>query len=688
MIPRLAFAVLAVSIVAAREDQEKECPSCGKKPSGDAKFCGGCGKKLPAEKPPEEKPREKKVPKGLEGVGLTAEQVNDAIARGADFLIQQFKKKEIRPKEMLLCGLALLHAKALDRDASVGDAIRKYLNEVSINMLGTYNVAILAMLLDELGTDPQRLADCAKYFVETQGKDGSWAYGKWVPQVGEPKARKVVRKLVVVDGGEPIDEPGPSWIEVRRENPPDFTGSGDNSTTQYAILGLRAAARSGIGIPKDVWKRCYDVTVSRFHKSTGGWAYNAPGNAYGSMNTAAATTLAICAYHLGNDPFKDEWVRKGADWMGKNFSVAENPGRPKWWIGYYLYGLERLGVILGDAFFGDHEWYPLGAQRLVHSQAENGSWKLDDEGNPLFSTMFALLFLTKATPPLKREIKRGGSGKLITELIVPDETVTETIPSDGEYFHLILDASGSMMKSMGGRKKSELAVEAIDSLVKSLPDHASVGLRVYGNRKRALDDGADEDSTLEIPIAKIDRAAYMAKVRSIRFQGKTPIAYSLRQAGEDLKGLPADAEVTVILLTDGLETTPEAKPAQAAAELVKRPKTKLRVIAFDLGQGEQDQIKAISDAAQGEFVPAPDAAALVKGMVRTVTRTVKRAVDFILQDGEGREVWRGRLGEQRTLSEGKYVLLFKKDGKEIRQEVWVNTDAVTRVTVDYLCEAK
>ncbi len=665
------FGVCAVLIVVFADAQdERECPHCKKKNKPTAEFCGGCGKKMegPEEKP-QDPPKDKPKPKGIEGVGLTAEQVNKAIDRGADFLIAQYRAKKIDDRESLLCGLALMHAGAFDRAKDVRAGILKRMRDSSVNSWGVYNVAILAMLLDEMGTDDLRLADCAKYLVETQGPAGTWSYGKKVPQI---EGNRPQRKMVTVSGGVPIDMPGKAWIEIRRENPKDFTGDGDNSCTQYAVLGLRAAARRGIGIPKETWEKAHEATSKNYDNSAGGWGYS-HGGAYGSMTCAAATTLAISGFYIDGRVAENEGVRHGAEWVAKNFTVQKHPPDKTIWLGYYLYSLERFGLILGEEFFGEHEWYPLGARTLVDSQKADGSWEMSDENNPDLSTMFALLFLTRATPALKPEIKRGGSGTLVTETVLP-----------GEYFYIILDASGSMTKKLQGKSKFEIAVEAVEAFAEVLPDTAGVGLRVYGHRWTAIDEKADTDSQLEIPIGKLDRAKFAAKLKSLRCRGKTPLTHSLRESAKDLAALPTEAEVTLILLTDGIESTHGAKPDVASGELIKaRPTLRLVVLGFDVtDRREQDQLRSIATSGKGTFLPAADSSELVKGL----TRGVAGSGDYVLFDGAGKEIAKGELGDRRTLKEGKYELSFQRKEKEVRQEFWINTDAVTRIVVDLFTE--
>ncbi len=78
------------------------------------------------------------------------------------------------------------------------------------------------------------------------------------------------------------------------------------------------------------------------------------------------------------------------------------------WHAYYLYALERALVIGGKRFLGARDWYVEGAERLLSSQAADGSWRDGvREGavglgrgmypDPLVDTCFSLLFLKRAS---------------------------------------------------------------------------------------------------------------------------------------------------------------------------------------------------------------------------------------------------------------------------------------------------
>jgi len=182
---------------------------------------------------------------------------------------------------------------------------------------------------------------------------------------------------------------------------------GDNSNTQFALLGLHEAAKAGVDVPKETW------TLARTHfenvqNADGGWNYRNSGKSYGSMTAAGVASLYICGARLhvaGEKKFlagvypgcgkylQNTHLAKGLDWMTQNFTVRENPGRGKSWVFYYLYALERVGMVSGKRNFGRHDWYRNGAAMLVAAE-QGGRW------GQSYQSALALLFLAKGNRPV------------------------------------------------------------------------------------------------------------------------------------------------------------------------------------------------------------------------------------------------------------------------------------------------
>ena len=119
-------------------------------------------------------------------------------------------------------------------------------------------------------------------------------------------------------------------------------------------------------------------------------------------------SVAICDYLLELDWKKDPSVASGLSWLTTRYTVTENTGPPQErpagtaeFYYYYLYALERAGLLCGAETLGTHRWYPEGAQVLVDLQRPEGSWEhAGDWNKPVWNTCFAILFLKRATRPL------------------------------------------------------------------------------------------------------------------------------------------------------------------------------------------------------------------------------------------------------------------------------------------------
>ena len=85
----------------------------------------------------------------------------------------------------------------------------------------------------------------------------------------------------------------------------------------------------------------------------------------------------------------------GLAWLARNFEAGSNPRRRGQHTYYWLYSVERCGILSGQRYFGRHDWYREGAEFLVKAQQSDGSWSHDT-----VDTCFALLFLAKGHKPV------------------------------------------------------------------------------------------------------------------------------------------------------------------------------------------------------------------------------------------------------------------------------------------------
>lgn len=221
-------------------------------------------------------------------------------------------------------------------------------------------------------------------------------------------------------------------------------GGLDISNTQYALLGLQAANRCGTAVPAKVWLAALEYLVDaqdafgkpcmykanevrgRYRMQWSepalarGFRYIPEQKSFpvtGSMTTAGLAGLIICQSELWSSKrYTGELraktrrgIRDAMAWLQQYYDVDKNPveaprspdgsenadaapfGNMESWYHYYMYGLERAGILGRLRFLGDHDWYQEGAESLLRQQTPQGSW------GPLEETCFALLFLKRAT---------------------------------------------------------------------------------------------------------------------------------------------------------------------------------------------------------------------------------------------------------------------------------------------------
>ena len=348
--------------------------------------------------------------------GVTREEVETAIKDGVRFLVRQQSRDGSWPDAdqkahtgtTSLVMLALLTAGEKPGTPHIDRGL-KYLEKFSANDLGrTYSVALQTMVYSAVfRTDP------ARYRV--------------------PLARNVewLERAQIKPGDHNETWPGAWCYDADKLQP------ADNSNSQYALLGLNAAAEVGIPVKPEVWVRARNYWEAVQHdkgRNRGAWGYipfggMAGDDATASMTCAGISSLVIC----GLKRFEGQEVilpdgtikncgagglnlnlQRGIDWMAAHFRVSENYGMGQRWKYYYLYGLERAGRLSGQRFFGENDWYLAGAEYLVHEQDRlTGHWVGSQitENEPIVATSFSLLFLAKGRAPVLINKARHGPGE-------------------------------------------------------------------------------------------------------------------------------------------------------------------------------------------------------------------------------------------------------------------------------------
>lgn len=177
----------------------------------------------------------------------TQKKINEAIKKGTDFLL----KKGLKGREAELEVLTLLHA-GIDpkKNNTLAEAINKL---ASADLKEVYKTAVgmMALELADRYKHQYRIAEMAQALVDYQCENGQWDYPCKYDKNNAPKVigeNAELREIVSGETSKQGTAPKPlKKIEVKRKLDPKKRGKdGDNSNTQFALLGLRAAARCGV----------------------------------------------------------------------------------------------------------------------------------------------------------------------------------------------------------------------------------------------------------------------------------------------------------------------------------------------------------------------------------------------------------------------------------------------------------
>ena len=160
-----------------------------------------------------------------------------------------------------------------------------------------------------------------------------------------------------------------------------------------------------------------------------GWGYlinesliNKGNKPSGSMSTAGITVLLVGQMGVkDSDIYKSQYadvvsksILDGRAYLSKTYNPTTNPQANKWavvWKYFYLYGLQRVGVMSRVENFNKNLWFLDGVRVLIKRQGKTGGWiRPKTAYDEMYDTSAALLFLNRASKGVGYIMRLGRRG--------------------------------------------------------------------------------------------------------------------------------------------------------------------------------------------------------------------------------------------------------------------------------------
>lgn len=169
---------------------------------------------------------------------------------------------------------------------------------------------------------------------------------------------------------------------------------------------------------------------------------------------------------------------------------------------------------------------------------------------------------------------------------------------------ILLDASGSMAQKIGGKTKMELAKEAVNQFVASMPEGSNVSLRVYGHKGS----NSDSDKKLSCDSTEVvydlkpySESEFKSSLGKFQPTGWTPIAKAISETKADFEKANKPGQNIIYVVSDGIETC-DGDPVKEAKELHdSNIDAVVNIIGFDVDSNGQKQLISVAEAGGGKY---------------------------------------------------------------------------------------
>lgn len=204
-----------------------------------------------------------------------------------------------------------------------------------------------------------------------------------------------------------------------------------------------------------------------------------------------------------------------------------------------------------------------------------------------------------------------GDGAL--EIVLPKDSKKKVIKNLA--IELILDASGSMLKRIKGKRRISIAKDVLKKAVTDIiPKGTLVALRVFGHKEA---DSCRTDLEMQLQSLNVSKTTKIISKIKAKNLAKTPIADSLAKVADDLSKVKG--KKVVILVTDGKETC-NGNPAKVIQMLKEKGvDVRINIVGFAINDQElKEQFKEWARLGDGSYFDASDKESLAQAVKKAL----------------------------------------------------------------------
>jgi len=429
----------------------------------------------------------------------------------------------------------------------------------------------------------------------------------------------------------------------------------DLSVSGWPILALKAVLNAGFEVPEWSLEKALVFLDACHDEGDGSFGYMAGGSGNSCVRAGIG---ALCLQLIGNK--NDPRIPPALRFMQNNPPVwnKEDPGNGYPFY-YWYYGTRAM---LNEGAEDWRIWKDWMCRLLVDHQNSDGSWSgnQSEENMSVYTTALGALMLELCCGHLpiymRERVPRPGQIEVLFEKGAEKQAATNV--------EIILDASNSMWGQIEGVAKIAIAKDVLEQIINGLPDEMKVGLRLYGHRYGLNDRRACQDTELNVPIGPVDKEQLIETVKAIQPKGKTPLVFSVLEAGKDFKEIESGS---IILITDGIESCNGDINTIAPALKESGIDLRVHIVGFDINEeAARKELEAIARSTEGMYLNAKDSQELLSSLEQTLQ------IEYEIVDTTGEIKAKGIVGgDSIRLMEGTYTLRVLLEPEPLEQAVTV-----------------